>query len=42
MRIEDDIRVTDGDPENLTESVAADAEGIETLMAEAAAERGKP
>lgn len=42
VRIEDDIRVTDGDPENLTESVAADAEGIETLMAEAAAERGKP
>lgn len=37
VRIEDDIRVTGGDPENLTESVAADADAIEALMAGEAA-----
>jgi len=32
VRIEDDIRVTDGDPENLTEGVPASADDIEALM----------
>ena len=32
VRIEDDIRVTDGDPENLTGSVPASADDIEALM----------
>ncbi|MGK7296329.1 MAG: aminopeptidase P N-terminal domain-containing protein [Candidatus Wenzhouxiangella sp. M2_3B_020] len=32
VRIEDDIRITDGDPENLTAEVPADADGIEELM----------
>ncbi|HKL51732.1 MAG TPA: aminopeptidase P N-terminal domain-containing protein [Wenzhouxiangellaceae bacterium] len=32
VRIEDDIRVTDGDPENLTDGVPASADDIEALM----------
>jgi len=32
VRIEDDIRVTDGEPENLTAGVPASAEDIEALM----------
>ena len=32
VRIEDDIRVTDGDPENLTASVPAEAGAIEDWM----------
>ena len=32
VRIEDDIRVTDGDPENLTAGVPASADDIEALM----------
>lgn len=32
IRIEDDIRVTDGDPENLTDAVPSDPEKIEAVM----------
>ena len=32
IRIEDDIRVTDGDPENLTDVVSSDPEKIEAVM----------
>lgn len=35
VRIEDDVHITDGDPEVLSEAVPADADGIEALMARA-------